>query len=102
MSTKAQSKAAPAPHHDDELVDVHEASRLFGGIHVSTFRRFVSNGSAPEPVVLGTEGAARTSQTYRWWRSELLAARARAPRASQTDAAWKRRPASRKHEQAGS
>ena len=94
--------AAPADHHDDELIDVHEAARLYGNVHESTFRRYVRNGSAPEPVLLGAQGAGRTSQTYRWWRSEVLAARAQAPRASQTDSSWRERPKDRRHERATS
>ena len=69
--------AAPADHHhhDDELVDKHEAARLFC-VHVSTWARYWKSGRAPEPVALGP-------QKRLWWRSELLAARARLPRASE-------------------
>lgn len=99
MGTK-KTPGKPPEHHDDDLIDVREAARLYGGVHPTTFRRYAETGAAPEPVVLGAEGAPRTSQTYRWWKSEVLAARARAPRASQTDSVWKRRPAARKTEKA--
>ena len=78
--------AAPADHHDDELVDKHEAARLFGGVHVSTWARYWKSGRAPEPVVLGADESGKTDQKPQkllWWRSELLAARARLPRASE-------------------
>ena len=93
--------AAPADHHDDELLGVHEAAKIFGGVHPSTFRRYWKTGcGVPEPVVLGVRGSGRTAQKLLWWRSELLAARARLPRASETDSSWRHRPHDRRHERA--
>ena len=97
---KQTPPAAPAGHHDDELVDVHEAAKIFGGVHASTFRRYWKNGCVPEPVVLGARGSGKTAQKLLWWRSELLAARARLPRASAIDSSWRRRPHDRRHERA--
>ena len=83
----------PAPYGaDDELITLPEAARLFG-VHPSTFRRYVSSGDAPEPVVLGSRGAEARAQAFRFWKSELLAFRRnQLPRASETDSSWRKRP----------
>lgn len=90
--TAAGDEAADAQAHaDDVLLTLAQAAQLFA-VSARTFRRYTETGTAPEPVVLGAgEGGGRTAQTHRWWRSEVIDARARLPRRSETDSEWRRR-----------
>ena len=78
--------AVPVGDEDDELISLAAAAALFG-THKSTFRRYSEQGDAPEPVILGARGAGSKAQAYRYWKSEVLAARAALPRKSVVKAA---------------
>ena len=101
IKTQDPSPESAPSHHHDELIPAAAAARLFG-VHVSTWRRYLQSGVAdiPEPVVLGVRGDGTTAQKFLWWKSEVLAARERLPRASDTDSSWRRRPHDRRHERA--
>jgi len=97
-TNKPTGRISPDAFGDDDLVDVATAAKIFGGVHRSTFRRWTREGIAPEPIVLGGRGP--TATTFRWRVGELRAALRKAPRASEVDDSWRRRPQDRKHERA--